>query len=157
MDEVAKWTRHFRLMAEGKLRKEPGGYYIVNQEPDDQTGGTQPSMDPSTIMDNIPERYKYKAGAILQYIIRDKQNVLSWNNAGKLIFEGVPIPESNIIDLLVDSQNQHKDKNIAGISQFYSGLKILNVPTTLYTESTTRKRPFPPGTPKDRKLRKLYS
>ena len=144
-------------MAAGKLRKEPGGYYVVNQEPDDQTGGTQSSMDPSTIMDNIPERYKYKAGAILQYIIRDKQNILSWNKTGQLIFEGVPIPESNIVDLLVDSQNQHKDKNLAGILQFNSGLQRLDVPTTLYKEQTTRKRPFPPGTPKDRKLRKLYS
>ena len=157
MDEVAKWTRHFRLMAAGKLRKDPKGYYVVNQEPDDQTGGTQSSMDPSTIMDNIPERYKYKAGAILQYIIRDKQNILSWNKTGQLIFEGVPIPESNIVDLLVDSQNQHKDKNLAGILQFNSGLQRLDVPTTLYKEQTTRKRPFPPGTPKDRKLRKLYS
>ena len=50
MDEVEKWTRHFRLMAAGKLRKDLKGYYIVNQDPDDQT---QSSMDPSTIMDNI--------------------------------------------------------------------------------------------------------
>ena len=34
------------------------------------------SLNPSTIMDNIPERYKYKAGAILSYIIRDEQNIL---------------------------------------------------------------------------------
>ena len=155
MDEVAKWTRHFRLMAEGKLRKEPGGYYIVNQEPDDQTGGTQSSLEPSTIMDNIPERYKYKAGAILGYIIRDKQNILSWNKTGQLIFEDVLIPESNIVDLLVDSQNQHKDKNIAGILQFNNGLNRLDVPTTLYKEPTTRKRPTQQDTLNNKKLRKL--
>ena len=127
----------------GKLRKDPKGYYVVNKDPDDQMGGTQSSLEPSTIMDNIPERYKYNAGAILGFIIRDKQSILSWNKTGQLIFEGVSILESNIIDSLIDSQNQHKGKNIAGISQFYSGLKRLDVPTTLYIESTTRKRPFP--------------
>ena len=71
MDEVAKWTRHFRLMAAEKLHKDLKGYYVVNQDPDDQTGGTQSSLDSSTIIGKIPERYKYKAGAILQYIIRD--------------------------------------------------------------------------------------
>ena len=49
MDEVEKWTRHFRLMAAGKLRKESGGYYIVNQEPDDQTGGIESPLDPSLL------------------------------------------------------------------------------------------------------------
>jgi hypothetical protein len=33
--DVEKWTKHFRRMAEGKLRKDPKGYYVV-----DQTGGT---------------------------------------------------------------------------------------------------------------------
>ena len=33
--DVEKWTKHFRKMAEGKLRKDPKGYYVV-----DQTGGT---------------------------------------------------------------------------------------------------------------------
>ena len=73
MDEVTKWTRHFRLMAAGKLRKDPKGYYIVNQTHGDQTGGTESSLDPSSIMNKIPERYRDKAGAILQYIVRDKQ------------------------------------------------------------------------------------
>ena len=79
MDEVEKWTRHFRLMAEGKLHKDPRGYYIVNQTPEDQTGGTDSSLDPSSILDKIPQRYEYKAGAILNYIIHDKQHILAWN------------------------------------------------------------------------------
>ena len=33
--DIEKWTKHFRKMAEGKLRKDPKGYYVV-----DQTGGT---------------------------------------------------------------------------------------------------------------------
>ena len=157
MDEVAKWTRHFRLMAAEKLRKDPKGYYIVNQTPEDQMGGAELSLDPSSIMDKIPQRYKYKTGAILKYIIRDKQKILAWDKTGQLIYEDVVIPESNIIDLLIDSQNQVKDKNIAGILQFNTALTRLDVPTQLYVIPTTRKRPFPPGIPNNRKLRKLYS
>ena len=157
MDEIAKWTRHFRLMAAGKLRKDPKGYYIVNQTPQDQMGGAESSLDPSSIMDKIPERYRDKAESILNYIIRDKKKILAWNKTGQLIYEDVEIPESNIIDLLIDSQNQVKDKNIAGILQFNRGLNRLEVPTQLYVIPTTRKRPFPPGIPSNRKLRKLYS
>ena len=157
MDEITKWTRHFRLMAAGKLRKDPKGYYIVNQMPEDQMGGTESSLDPSSIMDKIPERYRDKAGAILKYIIRDKQKMLAWDKMGQVIYEDVTIPDSNIVDLLIDSQNQVKDKNIAGVLQFNVGLNRLDVPTTLYVVPTTRKRPFPPGIPNNRKLRKLYS
>ena len=157
MDEVEKWTRHFKLMAEGKLHKDPKGYYIVNPAPNDQMGGTESSLDSSSILDKIPERYKYKVGAILGFIIKNKQNILTWNNTGQLIYEGVAVPGSNIIDLLVDSQNQHKNNNIAGFTQFNNSLKRLDVPTTLYEVPTTRKRPFPPGIPNNKKLRKLYS
>ena len=73
MDEVEKWTRHFKLMAEGKLHKDPKGYYIVNPAPNDQMGGTESSLDSSSILDKIPERYKYKVGAILGFIIKNKQ------------------------------------------------------------------------------------
>ena len=157
MNEVEKWTRHFRLMAAGKLYKDPNGYYIVNQTPDDQAGGTNSSLDPSSILDKIPQRYKYKVGAILNAIIHDQQNTLTWNNTGQLIYEDIVIPDSNTIDLLIDSQNQQKNKNIAGISQSNSGLKKLDVPITLYKKPTTRKRPFPPGIPTNKKLKKLYS
>ena len=157
MDEVVKWTRHFRLMAAGKLHKDPKGYYIVNQASDDQTGGTDAPLDPSRILDKIPQRYKYKIGAILDFLIQDNQNILAWDNTGQLIYEGVVVPDSNIMDLLVDSQNQYKNKDVAGISQFNSGLKRLNLPSTLFEVPTIRKRPFPPGIPSNRKLRKLYS
>ena len=62
MDEVAKWTRHFRLMAEGKLRKEPGGYYIVNQEPDDQTGGI--NTVPESNMEENQTMHRYEDGTL---------------------------------------------------------------------------------------------
>ena len=155
MDEVEKWTRHFRLMAAGKLRKDPKGYYIVNQTPEDQMGGTESSLDPSSIMDKIPERYRDKAGAILKYIIRDKQKILAWDKTGQLIYEDVVVPDSNIIDLLVDSQNQYKNETIAGLLQFNSGLKRLDIPTALYVISTTHNRSFPQGIPNNRTLQQL--
>ena len=157
MDEVIKWTRHFRLMAAGKLHKDPRGFYIVNKTHDDQTGGANSSLALSSILDKIPQRYKYKAGAILDFIINDRQNILTWDKTGQLIYEDVTIPDSNIIDLLIDSQNQQKNETIAGILQFNNGLKRLHVPTALYEVATTRKRSFPPGIPNNRKLRKLYS
>ena len=144
MDEVAKWTRHFRLMAEGKLRKDPKGYYVVNQMPDEQIGGNHSPLDPSTMMDKIPERYKYHTAAILNYILHDKRKILAWNMKGQLIYEGVAVPGSNMIDLLVDSQNQYKNKDLPGNVQFNDGLMRLDVPTQLYVVPTTRKRPAPP-------------
>ena len=155
MDEVAKWTRHFRLMAAGKLRKDPKGYYIVNQMPDNQTGGNKAPLDPSTMMDKIPKRYKYKAGALLSYIIHDKRKILAWNSTGQLIYDGVVIPDSNIKDLLVDSQNQYKDTDLAGNVQFNNGLKRLNVPIQLYVVPTTRKRPATSDITNTRKFPKL--
>ena len=50
--------------------------------------------------DKIPERYKYKTGALLNYIIHDRQKIMAWNKKGQLIYEGVLGPDSNMIDLL---------------------------------------------------------
>ena len=60
MDEVEKWTRHFKLMAAGKLHKDPKGYYIVNQTPDTQTGGTEvvPNHKTKELLVNTPNENK---------------------------------------------------------------------------------------------------
>ena len=124
--ELAKWTRHFRLMAEGKLQKHSKGYCVV-----DQVGSGNPSLRPSDITDRIPQRYKPHVGQILSRIVHIPKKILWWNNEGELVYKDTIIPGSDIIELLKDSQNIEKEQ-LAGTTEFYKGLEEMKTPISLY-------------------------
>ena len=44
-----------------------------------QDGGDR--LQSEHILDSMPQRYKYKTGAILAHIMRDPKNTLNWNDS----------------------------------------------------------------------------
>ena len=101
----------------------------IHIEDTEQMGGV--GLPSDHILDSMPKRYKFKVGSIVSHILRDPQNTLSWNEAGELLYHGTLIPGSHIIDLLKDTQYQHKGYQLKGITEFYKGLQEIHVPTTL--------------------------
>ena len=118
-----------------------------------QEGGGR--LQSEHILDSIPQRYKYKVGAILAHIMRDLKNTLNWNVSGELIYKGSTISGSHITDLLKDTQYQHKGHQLKGTVEFYKGLQEIHLPTTLTRVLSTETIPKirPPGIPKT-KLKK---
>ena len=55
--------------------------------------------------------------------MRDPKYTLNWNNVGELVYKGSTITGSHIIDLLKDSQYQHKGHRLKGTVEFYRGTK----------------------------------
>ena len=101
----------------------------------------QEGLSSDHILEALPKRYKYKAGAILTHMQRDPS--MSWNDKGELIYHGKVIPNSHIVDLLKDSQYQHKGRQLSGQSEFYKGLKESHLPATLMRVVDIK----PPGIP----------
>ena len=123
-----------------------------------QDGGGR--LQSEHILDSIPQRYKYKTGAILAHIMRDPENTLNWNDVGELIYKGSAISGSHITDLLKDTQYKHKGHLLKGTVEFHKGLQEIHLPTTLTRVLSTetiqlpkKKSIRPPGIP-NTKLKK---
>ena len=111
---------------------------------EDQHGG----LETDHILDTMPQRYKYKVGAIVSHILRDPQQTLAWDDAGQLLYKGTSIPGSHIVDLLKDSQYKHKGRHLEGSKEFYEGLKQIHLPATLTRVIEIADIPAkPPGIP----------
>ena len=93
-------------------------------------------LNESLILQAIPKMYRNKAAAILSHIAYS--DILQWNNKGEIIYHGRDIPDSHITDLLRDSQQEHKDPNLIGISEFYQALAELNIPEGLIGHTERR-------------------
>lgn len=105
----------------------------------------------SEILEVIPKRYRSKVEAILTFTSRDPNDTIGWNSKGELIYKGSTILGSHIVDLLKDTQYQHKSYTPVGATQFYQGLKELHIPVTLIVKSDITLRP--PGRPVEKKER----
>ena len=109
-------------------------------------------LGPEHILEAMPQRYKHKVKVILSHIIRDPSKILAWNDVGELVYKGTTIPGSHIIDLLKDSQYEHKAYHLTGVNTFYRGLEEIHVPKTVLRKFINKREPEqvrtrPPGTP----------
>lgn len=85
------------------------------------------------IIGGIPKQFKAKARALLEYIGRS--NILGWNKRGELLLEGKPCPGTHIADLIRHTMRSYKNFNPTGLNEFYSSLKLINVPLGLIGNS----------------------
>ncbi|OOZ11691.1 hypothetical protein BOW27_12040, partial [Solemya velum gill symbiont] len=72
-----------------------------------------------------------KVKAILIHVLNDPKHTLLWNSRGELLYEGKEIEGSNIVDLLKDSQREYGHGSPNGLTEFYRGLKEINIPRSL--------------------------
>ena len=82
------------------------------------------------IVRSIPKSMKKRAEALLAHL-KEREDVITWDDMGQVLVDGVLIPRSNITDLVSDAMRSRKNFNPIGVREFYSVLNKINVPKDL--------------------------
>ena len=82
------------------------------------------------IVRGIPKTMKSRAEALLAHL-KERGDVITWDDMGQVLVDGVLIPKSNISDLVSDAMRSRKHFNPVGVREFYSVLSKINVPKDL--------------------------
>ena len=78
----------------------------------------------------IPKTMKSRAEALLAHL-KERGDVITWDDMGQVLVDGVLIPKSNISDLVSDAMRSRKHFNPVRVREFYSVLNKINVPKDL--------------------------
>ena len=109
----------------------PGRDYLYNY-PGSMIGRDEDeeSMSIEMIVRSIPKSMKKRAEALLAHL-KERGDVITWDDMGQVLVDGVLIPKSNISDLVSDAMRSRKNFNPIGVREFYSVLNKINVPKDL--------------------------
>ena len=88
------------------------------------------SLSVEMIVRGIPKTMKSRAEALLAHL-KERGDVITWDDMGQVLVDGVLIPKSNISDLVSDAMRPRKHFNPIGVREFYSVLNKINVPKDL--------------------------
>ena len=79
------------------------------------------------IVRSIPKTMKKRAEALLAHL-KEREDIITWDDMGQVLLNGVLIPKSNITDLVSDAMRSRKHFNPVGVREFYKVLKEINIP-----------------------------
>ena len=85
------------------------------------------SMSIEMIVRGIPKSMKSRAEALLAHL-KEREEVITWDDMGQVLVDGVLIHKSNISDLVSDAMRPRKNFNPIGVHEFYKVLKDINIP-----------------------------
>ena len=88
------------------------------------------SLSVEMIVRGIPKTMKTRAEALLTHL-KERGDVITWDDMGQVLLDGVLIPKSNISDLVLDAMRSRKHFNPVGVREFYNVLNKINVPKDL--------------------------
>ena len=88
------------------------------------------SLSVEMIVRGIPKTMKSRAEALLAHL-KERGDVITWDDMGQVLVDGVLIPKSNISDLVSDAIRSRKHFNPVGVREFYNVLNKINVPKDL--------------------------
>ena len=88
------------------------------------------SLSTEMIVRGIPKTMKSRAEALLAHL-KERGDVITWDDMGQVLVDGVLIPKSNISDLVSDAMRSRKHFNPIGVREFYNVLSKINVPKDL--------------------------
>ena len=105
------------------------------QKPEILYGGGEEEPQEDTlsvemIVRGIPKTMKTRAEALLAHL-KERGDVITWDDMGQVLVDGVLIPKSNISDLVSDAMRSRKHFNPVGVRDFYNVLNKINVPKDL--------------------------
>ena len=110
------------------------------------------SLSVEMIVRGIPKTMKTRAEALLAHL-KEREDVITWDDMGQVLLNGVLIPKSNISDLVSDAMRPRKHFNPVGVREFYNVLNKINVPKVLvrnerrWSEAEKKKVSFDEKTP----------
>ena len=105
------------------------------QRPEIMYGGgeeepQEDSLSVEMIVRGIPKTMKTRAEALLAHL-KERGDVITWDDMGQVLVDGVLIPKSNISDLVSDAMRSRKHFNPVGVREFYNVLNKINIPKDL--------------------------
>ena len=105
------------------------------QRPEIMYGGgeeepQEDALSVEMIVRGIPKTMKTRAEALLAHL-KERGDVITWDDMGQVLVDGVLIPKSNISDLVSDAMRSRKHFNPVGVREFYYVLNKINVPKDL--------------------------
>ena len=80
-------------------------------------GEDEGSMSIEMIVRSIPKSMKKRAEALLAHL-KEREDVITWDDMGQVLVDGVLIPRSNITDLVSDAMRSRKNFNPIGVREF---------------------------------------
>ena len=118
--------RLLRYEERDKQRGEQDIMYGGGEKEEEETD----SLSVEMIVRGIPKTMKSRAEALLAHL-KERGDVITWDDMGQVLVDGVLIPKSNISDLVSDAMRPRKHFNPIGVREFYSVLNKINVPKDL--------------------------
>ena len=116
--------RLLRYEERDKQRPENGMMYGGGEEPQED------ALSVEMIVRGIPKTMKTRAEALLAHL-KERGDVITWDDMGQVLVDGVLIPKSNISDLVSDAMRSRKHFNSVGVREFYNVLNKINIPKDL--------------------------
>ena len=122
---------------------------------DEEEEPQEDSLSVEMIVRGIPKTMKTRAEALLAHL-KERGDVITWDDMGQVLLDGVLIPKSNISDLVSDAMRSRKHFNPVGVREFYNVLNKINVPKDLVRNErrwseTEKKKVDEKTTPKELK------
>ena len=114
------------LRYEERDKQKPEIMYGGGEEEEPQEDALSVEM----IIRGIPKTMKTRAEALLAHL-KERGDVITWDDMGQVLVDGVLIPKSNISDLVSDAMRSRKHFNPVGVRDFYNVLNKINVPKDL--------------------------
>ena len=119
--------RLLRYKERDKQKPENGMMYGGGEEEEEPQ---EDSLSVEMIVRGIPKTMKTRAEALLAHL-KERGDVITWDDMGQVLLDGVLIPKSNISDLVSDAMRSRKHFNPVGVREFYNVLNKINVPKDL--------------------------
>ena len=100
------------------------------EEEEEEEEPQEDALSVEMIVRGIPKTMKTRAEALLAHL-KERGDVITWDDMGQVLVDGVLIPKSNISDLVSDAMRSRKHFNPVGVLEFYNVLNKINVPKDL--------------------------
>ena len=120
--------RLLRYEERDKQKPEHGMMYGGGEEEEEEP--QEDALTVEMIVRGIPKTMKTRAEALLAHL-KERGDVITWDDMGQVLVDGVLIPKSNISDLVSDAMRSRKHFNPVGVREFYNVLNKINVPKDL--------------------------
>ena len=132
----------------------PEGIMYGGSEDSEET--QEDSLSAEMIVRGIPKTMKTRARALLERL-KKREDVITWDDMGQVLLNGVLIPKSNISYLISDAMRDRKHFNPVGVREFYNVLNEINIPKDLVrnerrwseAEKNSLNEKSPPGKPQE--------
>ena len=116
------------LRYEERDKQKPEIMYGVGEEEEEEP--QEDALSVEMIVRGIPKTMKTRAEALLAHL-KEREDVITWDDMGQVLVDGVLILKSNISDLVSDAMRSRKHFNPVGVREFYNVLNKINVPKDL--------------------------